>query len=47
MNRSMTPGFYFTETFAAVASDTTIETVLAVTMYYGWISEPINVEAAF
>ena len=41
------PGVDFTETFAPVASDATIKTVLAVTLYYGWIAEAIDVEAAF
>jgi len=40
-------GVDFTETFAPVASDATIKTVLAVTLYYGWIAEAIDVEAAF
>jgi hypothetical protein len=41
------PGVDFTETFAPVASDATIKTVLAVTMYNGWRAEAIDVEAAF
>ena len=41
------PGVDFIEAFASVASNATIETVLAVTMYNGWRAEAIDVEAAF
>lgn len=42
-----TPGVDYMERYFSVATDTTIRLVITVCLYYGWMVETIDIEAAF